>query len=105
MVVCAAAFAGCGQTTNDQIEMKVLTSLNKEPPPGVQETIFDIDCPGPSTAVPKDGAHLVCGAYNVDKPAHTPQEQIGSVMLTVGQEGDYKFRACTATPSGRGPKC
>jgi len=85
--------------------MSVLSSLNKEPPKGVQGSILDIDCPGPSTLELKDGAHLVCGAYNVDKPAHTPDEQIGKVTLTVGQEDDFVFVPCTVTATGRGPKC
>jgi hypothetical protein len=71
----------------------------------VQGSILDIDCPGPSTTEPKEGARIVCGAYNVDKPAHTPDEQIGKVTLTVGQEDDFTFVPCTATTSGRGPKC
>jgi hypothetical protein len=101
------AVAGCGTaTTIDKIETDVLAALTKEPPPGVQGTILDVDCPGyAQTDEPEEGKRLKCGAFNVDKPAHEPDEQIGAVDVTVGQEDDYTFRACTATASGRGPKC
>jgi len=103
----AATVGGCGGgTTVDQVETDVLSSLTKEPPPGVQGTILDVDCPGYSqTAQLEEGTRLHCGAFNVDKAAHAPEEKIGDIQVTVGQEGDYAFRACTATASGRGPKC
>ena len=69
-------------------------------------TILDVDCPGyAQTAELEEGTRLRCGAFNVDKPAHAPEEQIGELRVTVGEEGDYTFRPCTATASGRGPKC
>ena len=103
----AAAVAGCGgKTTVDQVETNVLASLGKEPPPDVQGTILDVDCPEyPNTIQLESGTRLRCGAFNVDKNAHEPQEQIGELNVTVGEEDDYVFRACTATASGRGPKC
>jgi hypothetical protein len=106
-LLAAAALAGCGGgTTVDQVETNVLASLTKEPPPGVQGTVLDVDCPGyGQMAELEDGTRLKCGAFNVDKPAHEPDEQIGAVAVTVGEEGDYVFRACTATASGHGPKC
>ena len=106
-MLAAAALAGCGGgTTVDQIETDVLASLTKEPPPDVRGTILDVDCPGyAQTAQLEDGTRLKCGAYNVDKPAHEPDEKIGELELTVGEEGDYTFRPCTATAPGRGPKC
>jgi len=109
LAVCAVALAGCSvtsATTIDTIETDVLASLTKEPPPDVQGTILDIDCPGRAqTDEPKEGTPLECGAFNVDKLAHTPEEQIGKVMVVVGQEGDFKFEPCSAIKPARGPKC
>jgi hypothetical protein len=103
----AAALAGCGGgTTVDKVETNVLASLGKEPPPDVQGTILDVDCPGyANTAKLESGTRLRCGAFNVDKPTHEPDEQIGALQVTVGEEGDYVFRPCTTTATGRGPKC
>ena len=106
-MLCAVAVAGCGgDATIDQIETDVLAGLTEEPPQDVQGTVLDVDCDDyTNPEKPKEGTRLNCGAFNVDKNAHEPEEQIGEVDVTVGDESAYTFKPCTATASGRGPKC
>jgi len=105
--LCVAALAGCGgETTVDTIEADLLAAVTEQPVTGVQGTVLDVDCPPyAQTDTPKEGTRLKCGLYNVDKGDHEPDEQIGKLEVTVGQEDDYTAEACTATASSRGPKC
>ena len=95
---------GCGgSATIDQIETDVLAALTKEPPPDVQGTVLDVDCDDyTNPEKPKEGTRLKCGTFNVDKNAHEPEEQIGEVEVTVGDE--RRLHIPTVYRDGLGPR-
>ena len=96
----ALALAGCGETI-DTIEDDVEASL------GANTPVEDVDCAGYTEEdVPEEGTRLECEAFNNDDEIHDPDEQVGEVTLTVGQEGSARFRPCkAATSQGSLPDC
>jgi hypothetical protein len=98
--VSALALAGCGDTI-DTIEDDVEAKLAPTTP------VEDVDCAGYTEEdVPSEGTRLTCEAFRNDDEVHDPNDQVGEVTLTVGQDGSARFRRCKAlTAPGPGPDC